>query len=44
MADIMQELMDLIWIIVPLLMIQIALTGIALWQWNKKRKILDRIN
>ncbi len=42
MEDIMQELMDLLWIIVPLLMVQLTLTGIALWQWNKKKENLGQ--
>lgn len=42
MADIMQVLLDLVWIIVPLLLVQITLTGIALWQWNKKKETLGQ--
>ena len=38
----MQELMDVVWIIVPLIMVQITLTGIALWQWNKKKENLGQ--
>jgi hypothetical protein len=42
MVDSMQELIDLVWIIVPLLMVQITLTGTALWQWNKKKENLGQ--
>lgn len=42
MVDITQKLMDLVWIIVPLLMVHLTLTGIALWQWNKKKEILGQ--
>lgn len=42
MADIMQEIMDLVWIIVPLFVVQLTLTGIALWQWNKKKEKLGQ--
>ena len=42
MADAIHILMDLLWIIAPLLMVQITLTGIALWQWNKKKENLGQ--
>ncbi|MHA2305336.1 MAG: PLDc N-terminal domain-containing protein [Candidatus Hodarchaeales archaeon] len=42
MVDIIRELMDLLWILVPLLIFQITLTGIALWQWSKKKENLGQ--
>lgn len=42
MADILQELGDLIWLIIPLLAIQLMVQGLALWQWYKKKDYLGQ--
>ena len=34
------DLGDLIWLILPLLILQLALMGIGLWEWNKKKENL----
>lgn len=42
MADVIQEISNLLWVIVPLMAVQLTLTGIALWQWNKKKEFLGQ--
>jgi hypothetical protein len=38
MFDFIPELGELVWIILPLLFLQIFLLAIGLWEWNKKKE------
>ncbi len=42
MSSMLQDLGKLIWIILPLMVIQISLMGIGLWQWYKKKDFLGQ--
>ncbi|MFX0085659.1 MAG: PLDc N-terminal domain-containing protein [Candidatus Hodarchaeota archaeon] len=42
MSSMLQDLENLIWIILPLIVIQISLMGTALWQWYKKKNFLGQ--
>ena len=42
MVSMLEELGNLVWIILPLAAIQIALMGVALWQWYKKKNYLGQ--
>ena len=40
--ELIELLQELLWIIIPLALIQISLTIIALWDWYKKREYLEQ--
>jgi membrane-anchored protein YejM (alkaline phosphatase superfamily) len=40
--ELIELLQELLWIIIPLALIQISLTIIALWDWYKKREYLGQ--
>ena len=39
-ADFIQDFGNLMWIIIPLLIIQLSLILIGVWEWNKKKEFL----
>lgn len=40
-TNFIEDFGDLIWIIVPLLIIQLSLILIGIWEWNKKKEFLQ---
>ena len=42
METLLQTLQEFLWILVPLLIIQITLMIIGLWDWSKKREFLGK--
>ena len=40
MSEIIDTIQELLWIIVPLIALQLTIMGIGIWQWIKKRHLL----
>lgn len=42
MVNILQDLGELVWILLPLMATQIGLIIVGLWEWNRKKEILGQ--